>query len=444
MQSLSRPSDNGHHAPRRRPFGAVGKELVGSAARACNHVEHPIRRNSGFRALDGKGTRQIQKIFALMTRLRLRQVQGRKFPLEAGCHLRANLHAAGADAGPDGHPKSCRIGSKDLPHVFDGLVQNVRRRSPPTGVDRGIAAGLRIRQKHREAVRNLHRDGNAAFPGRQRIRLLRAIQIIGGFGHNHDPVGMNLPDGGQSDFRESHSLQEDPAILGDAFAGVPGESRQVKRSGGAKTRRETVTEGSPLFQGTAYVENDTFRLAAVKAPQIHGIDSGSLRRGVSTELRKPFGPFVAARIPLRIEHALWLNGAIASSFVSEPTMILGIGVDIVDIRRLRRALERQSERFLKRVFTTEEQDYCRGHRDPVPHLAARFAAKEAAFKALATGWAKGVGWLEVEVQRPAGGAPVLVLHGNAQGHGRLLGVQKTHLSLSHSDEAAVAIVVLER
>jgi holo-[acyl-carrier protein] synthase len=124
-------------------------------------------------------------------------------------------------------------------------------------------------------------------------------------------------------------------------------------------------------------------------------------------------------------------------------MIIGIGVDIVEIRRLRQTLQRQAERFLKRVFTAAEQEYCRAHRDPVPHFAARFAAKEAAFKALGTGWAKGVSWLDVEVQRCAGEAPMLILRGHAEEHGRKLGVRKAHLSLSHSDEAAIAMVLLE-
>jgi holo-[acyl-carrier protein] synthase len=124
-------------------------------------------------------------------------------------------------------------------------------------------------------------------------------------------------------------------------------------------------------------------------------------------------------------------------------MIIGIGVDIVEIRRLRGTLERHADRFLKRVFTASEQEYCGAHRDPAPHFAARFAAKEAAFKALGTGWAKGVTWLDVEVQRQAGGVPRLILHGHAEERGRGLGVQNAHLTLSHSDEAAIAMVILE-
>ena len=83
-------------------------------------------------------------------------------------------------------------------------------------------------------------------------------------------------------------------------------------------------------------------------------------------------------------------------------MIVGIGVDIVEVRRLRQALARQGERFLRRVYTPEEQEFCRRRQDPAPFLAVRFAAKEALFKAIGTGWARGVPWLRLhESERAA-------------------------------------------
>jgi holo-[acyl-carrier protein] synthase len=124
-------------------------------------------------------------------------------------------------------------------------------------------------------------------------------------------------------------------------------------------------------------------------------------------------------------------------------MILGIGVDIVEIGRIRRVAERQKDRFLDRVFTEEEQRFCGGYRDPAPHFSARFAAKEALFKALGTGWAKGVSWLDVEVRRRDLQAPVMVLSGEAEKRRIRLGANRLHLSLSHSDLWAVALVILE-
>jgi len=124
-------------------------------------------------------------------------------------------------------------------------------------------------------------------------------------------------------------------------------------------------------------------------------------------------------------------------------MIVGIGVDIVEIRRLRQALARQGERFMHRVYTPEEQDFCRRRQDPAPFLAVRFAAKEALFKAIGTGWARGVTWLDVEVRRTEGEAPRLVLRGKAREISDRLGARSLHVSLSHSSDYAVAVVILE-
>jgi len=124
-------------------------------------------------------------------------------------------------------------------------------------------------------------------------------------------------------------------------------------------------------------------------------------------------------------------------------MIIGTGIDIVEIARFRKILARTGERFLTRVFTTEEQRFCLVRRDSVPHFAARFAAKEAAFKALGTGWAKGVTWFDVEVQRQENNAPVILLHGTASEIAESKGVVRIHLSLTHTDNWAAATVIFE-
>jgi holo-[acyl-carrier protein] synthase len=125
-------------------------------------------------------------------------------------------------------------------------------------------------------------------------------------------------------------------------------------------------------------------------------------------------------------------------------MIIGTGVDIVEIPRFRNIVGRLTDKFILRVFTPAEQQFCGGHRDPVPHYAARFAAKEALFKALGTGWAKGVTWLDAEVLREGQDAPVMKLHGEAQRLSISMGAQKAHLSLSHTEQWAIAMVILEQ
>jgi holo-[acyl-carrier protein] synthase len=121
--------------------------------------------------------------------------------------------------------------------------------------------------------------------------------------------------------------------------------------------------------------------------------------------------------------------------------VIGVGVDIIEIDRLREAASRGGDRFLRRVFSESERAYCGSRRDPAPHLAARFAAKESAIKALRV--PPGLGWLwgDIEVVR-RDGPPSLRLAGRALERARALGVTSCHLSMSHSKTHAVALVVL--
>jgi holo-[acyl-carrier protein] synthase len=123
--------------------------------------------------------------------------------------------------------------------------------------------------------------------------------------------------------------------------------------------------------------------------------------------------------------------------------VRGIGIDIVPIPRMRQVLARWNDRFLARVFTDDEVAYCRGRRDPVPHFAARFAAKEAGLKALGTGLRLGVSWRELEVRRERGGAPMLVLRGRSRELARARGgADRMLLALTHDGDYAIAHAML--
>lgn len=126
-------------------------------------------------------------------------------------------------------------------------------------------------------------------------------------------------------------------------------------------------------------------------------------------------------------------------------MILGIGVDIVDLERIRGMLERVgAERLCARLLTSAERDYCLRGGDPVSRIAARVAAKEATFKALAGSIeARGIGWREMEVSHDAHRRPHMTLHGRAADRARVLGVRRVHLSMTHGDTSAVAMAVAE-
>jgi holo-[acyl-carrier protein] synthase len=124
-------------------------------------------------------------------------------------------------------------------------------------------------------------------------------------------------------------------------------------------------------------------------------------------------------------------------------MIVGTGVDITEVDRIEAAVKRFGDRFLKRVFTPAEVRYCMCKPNAAERLAARFAAKEAGMKAIGTGLRHGITWQDVEVLRLPGQRPVLTFSGKAAEFAERLGCKRTHLSLSHTKEQAIAHVILE-
>jgi holo-[acyl-carrier protein] synthase len=124
-------------------------------------------------------------------------------------------------------------------------------------------------------------------------------------------------------------------------------------------------------------------------------------------------------------------------------MIIGVGIDVIQNQRIRESLEKFGARFLSRIYTETETGYCNNCADPGIHFAARFAAKEAAFKALGTGWAAGVKWKDVEVQRLKSGQPELHLYGEALARATAMGATKFYVSLTHDQLVSCAVVVLE-
>jgi len=124
-------------------------------------------------------------------------------------------------------------------------------------------------------------------------------------------------------------------------------------------------------------------------------------------------------------------------------MITGIGIDVVQNDRIKDSIDRFGDRFLNRIYTEGETAYCRNSAAPAIHYAARWAAKEAAFKALGTGWSAGVKWKDVEVERLASGKPELHLHGEALALATAQGVKRFFVSLTHDQLISCAVVVFE-
>lgn len=127
------------------------------------------------------------------------------------------------------------------------------------------------------------------------------------------------------------------------------------------------------------------------------------------------------------------------------TVVIGVGIDEVEVDRIARALSRRDtgDRFRRRVFTEREAAWCEGRRRSAENFAARFAAKEATAKALGTGIGRGVRWRDIEVVREAGSAPQVRLWGGAARRAQELGVRRLHVSLTHTSARAMAVVIAE-
>lgn len=124
-------------------------------------------------------------------------------------------------------------------------------------------------------------------------------------------------------------------------------------------------------------------------------------------------------------------------------MILGMGIDLAEVKRIEAAISRHGRAFLVRVFTPAEIRYCERHKHSAERYAARFAAKEAAMKALGTGWSHGVRWVDLEVANLPGGRPTLRLHGRSKELADEMGVRHVALSITHTADTAFAQVIFE-
>src|SRR5437899_13089523 len=124
-------------------------------------------------------------------------------------------------------------------------------------------------------------------------------------------------------------------------------------------------------------------------------------------------------------------------------MIVGMGIDVAEVPRIQEVIESQRERFLRRVYTLDEVAYCEQFRDKYERYAGRFAVKEAAMKALGTGWSRGVRWVDIEILRRQGSRPMLELKGEARKIADRLGVKNIAISITHTAKQAMAQVIFE-
>ena len=128
--------------------------------------------------------------------------------------------------------------------------------------------------------------------------------------------------------------------------------------------------------------------------------------------------------------------------IPEGTNVVGVGIDQIEVSRIRDSLEKHGDHFLKKIFSENEQSYCKDKADPAPCLAARFAAKEAVAKAFGTGFGKEFGWLDSEIIHGDAGEPILSVNSRATELLKSRGADKALVSLTHLETVASAIVIL--
>ena len=125
--------------------------------------------------------------------------------------------------------------------------------------------------------------------------------------------------------------------------------------------------------------------------------------------------------------------------------LLGIGIDVVEVERIGSSMDEFKDKFLNRIFTKSEQEYCESQKRPVIHYAARFAAKEAIAKAFGTGIGKEISWLDIEITRQSSGEPAVNMCGNGKNYAQKLNVSDIKISLTHAEHyaAANAVVIIQ-
>ena len=121
-------------------------------------------------------------------------------------------------------------------------------------------------------------------------------------------------------------------------------------------------------------------------------------------------------------------------------MVLGIGIDIIEIDRIRESVDKYGEKFLQKIYTTNELDYCLKKQNKFQHLAARFAAKEAVFKAMESSWKKGMSWKDIEISNKPSGMPIVKLNGKLKTF--LASNKSLKISMSHSDNYVTCIALI--
>jgi holo-[acyl-carrier protein] synthase len=383
-----------------------------------------------------------------------------EFGGEVGGDFGADFVAATADRGADRGEEIFRVGFEFHLHLADGFDNDAGEGAAPAGVDGGDDAFFRIDYQHRGAIGRAHAEEQSLVVCGQCVAfgLLAWIRVD----DPHD-VGMNLVERHEIQIAGADCGLESLSVFVDVLALIPFHGSEIENffavdfADAAGAGAESVDEPGQLVERGGLDDGDAAvgAFGPVFRRRSFTVTSRArlpFRRAGLCRLRFEFRlavGFAAARRCFRGGHnpvsiiAVGHDIGIGAAALSEEPLIIGLGVDIAEVGRIQAAIERHGETILRRLYTPAEREYCERFKNKYERFAGRFAAKEAAMKALGTGWSRGVRWVDVEVVRQKGGRPTVKLHGEAGKISERLGVKNISLSITHTSEQAFAQVIFE-
>lgn len=303
-------------------------------------------------------------------------------------NIRTDFVTTGTNTRPESDDEVARTRSALSHERLDGHLRRARGETPPSRMHRCHHSRATVRNEHRHAVGDLHGPAGAGLADDEDVALGRGLQRAS---RSHDRCAVHLPQARQLPWSHVDGL-----CYGQP--GIVGVLTPIARPKAPQRRREDVPRVS--LERWAHERRSTVALPPDE------------RRGGQRQYHRFIMP-----------------------------EIIGLGLDSTDIDRVEEVIERWGDRFMTRVFTSGEIAYCQRRHRPAIHFAGRFAAKEAAMKALGTGHTQNVLWRDVEVVRH-GGPPTLVLHGGARRRFDAIGGGRTLLTITHSETVALAQVLL--
>ena len=411
-----------------------------------------------------------------------------KLRLKFRRHFCTHLVAARADAWPQCRNDVRGPRAEFHLHAPQSFFRNPANGPAPSGMDRSDGAPFCIGKQNRNAIGGLHHQQDARLASNQSVASRR---YLGGIArssavirrtHNVDDIGMNLPERNNLHFAGAQAAEEFLAVcehalaripvgkakvqnfLGRFLASAPAVAKSSKRARSAGPCAEAVNEPVEprecrCFENLQAAASSKFPMGDGRGTALCGdalalgmfflcdsrfhFDSPETRAGFIRPARRlSIIGIIASRCRLR-RVARSAISAIEKPRKGNGSVIVGLGLDIAEIDRIKAAITRHGAPFIERVYTPLEAAYCETYRNKFERYAGRFAAKEAAMKALGTGWRNGVRWRDIEVVREPSGKPTLQLAGVTKELAGRMGVKNISLTITHSGNLALAEVIFE-